>query len=354
MACIAEAHRPSSDPPGSARAPGRSRQGVTRTSRLAGVLLLLLWVGPVTFAQTDAWHLLRLAGAPERASAESQVIPAGRALLLEVGTSLRLRLRDGKVIEGRFLGRTLLDSALYAPRFAAHARSSAYVPLTLGETLHITLGDGREWTAPFAGYAELTLLLASPDGPEPLRVPFELATEIRRAAGERVEPSALTRAFHADLLPSAEALTIETRWHAGHTGDPSAGAIQVPVQDIEVVTLAIPRAPARSGASAGEVAGIVVLSVLVSVVLVIAIIAHSFNSASRSCGSIPASASLAGVHRTTRPFDRHRGCYVDDALTVVDPTPASTMSGPAVELAQTAARPSPPDRPQQILHDQGR
>jgi hypothetical protein len=41
------------------------------------------------------------------------VIPAGGALLLEPWTIVKLELRDGRVLKGPFLGRTLLDSALY-------------------------------------------------------------------------------------------------------------------------------------------------------------------------------------------------------------------------------------------------
>ena len=151
MAYVPEAHRPSSERFPSTRTSHRRLGNVTFSARLAGVLLLLVWVGPVTFVQTDSWQLLRLVGAPESASAEPRMISAGRAMLLEPGRPLKLRLRDGSVLEGRFLRRTLLDSAFYAPRFAAKARTSAYVPFAMGETLHVSLRDGREWTAPFAG-----------------------------------------------------------------------------------------------------------------------------------------------------------------------------------------------------------
>src|SRR5438132_2023194 len=185
MADVTETHRPSSQPVASTRPSHRCPWSVTRSTRFAAILLLLVWVGPVTLEQTDSWRLLRLVGAPERASAETQVIPAGMAMLLQPKTILRLRLRDGSVLEGRFLARTLLDSTLYASRFAARGRSSSFVPFALGETLHVSLRDGREWTAPFAGYAELTMLLRSPDGPEYLRVPFESAREISGANGDR-------------------------------------------------------------------------------------------------------------------------------------------------------------------------
>src|SRR5436309_1989619 len=123
MAYVPEAHRSSSQPFYSACAPRRRLWKGTRPVRLAGMLLLLVWVGPVTFVQTDSWQLLKWAGAPERASAEPRVIPAGKAMLLEPGTLLKLRLRDGSALEGRFLGRTLLEPALYVPRFLAYVRT---------------------------------------------------------------------------------------------------------------------------------------------------------------------------------------------------------------------------------------
>src|SRR5437870_2050872 len=76
---------------------------VSRPVRLAAILLLLVWVGPVTFVETDSYQLLRWIGAPERAAADTRVIPAGGALLLEPWTLVKLRLRDGGVLKGRFL-----------------------------------------------------------------------------------------------------------------------------------------------------------------------------------------------------------------------------------------------------------
>lgn len=328
MAYVPEAHRPSSEPLPSTRASNRRLWNITYPARLAGVLLLLVWVGPVTFIQTDSWQLLKLVGAPERASADSRVIPAGRAMLLEPGTPLKLHLRDRSVLEGRFLGRTLLDSALYAPRFAAKTRSSSYVPFALGETLRVSFRDGREWTAAFAGYGEMTLLLRSPDGPEYLRVPFEFAREIRRANGDRVEPKTLARAFQRGLLPSAEALGLGERLPMGSVADQWAGALRVPVEDIQSATAEL--------SSGNNVPGIVILSVFVTVVLVYVLIASiRVNSVPQSCGSVP-SGSFAGVHLTTRPFDRSRGCFVGDPLAVADPWPGPTEVGPATALADPA------------------
>lgn len=94
-------------------------------ARLAAVLLLAVWVGPVSVVQTDLPRLLRWLGAPGHAIAESRVVPAGLALFLEPGTHIKLHLHDGSDVEGRFLGRALLDSTEYAVRFAAYERTAS-------------------------------------------------------------------------------------------------------------------------------------------------------------------------------------------------------------------------------------
>jgi hypothetical protein len=305
---------------------GAGLQRLGRRARLASMFLLTVWVGPVTFAQTDAAQLLKYIPASDRPRANARVIPAGQALILEPGAPLKLHLRDGSVVEGRFLGRTLLDSALYVPRFEAHMRSTNDVPLALGETLQILLHDGREVTAPFIGYGELTLLLLGPDG-YVLRVPFEFAKTIHRANGDRVEPSALARAFRKGLLPSAEALALGEREPVGTAADWWASALQVAVDDIKSATVEQP-----SGTS---VAGTVVLTVILTAVLLVVLIAASLHASSSSGCQGPSyfPPILSSAHLTTRPFDRSRGCYVGDALAVADPWPGPADDGQATALA---------------------
>jgi len=63
------------------------------------------------------------------------------------------------------------------------------------------------------------------------------------------------------------------------------------------------------------------------------------DDASNGCRSIPLESdpqALSGVHRTTRPFDRPRGCYVGDPLAVADPWPGPTESGLLTALADPA------------------
>ena len=290
---------------------------MARPTRLAAILLLWVWVGPVTFAQTDSWRLLEVVGTPERASAESQVIPAGMAMAIEPNTVLMLHLRNGMVREGRFVRRTLLDSTLYAARFAAHARWSSFLPIALGETVSVSLVDGRQYSGGFLGYGELTLLLRSSDATQDVRIPFESTTEIRRANGDPIEPSDLLQAFRTGLLPSAEALELQEPGPSRGIGKRWGNVFQVAVDDIESVTLELP--------SGDHVGGTIVLGVLVgvaaAVVLFAVLVRSALNSKPKCSGPGYTPPTLLGVHLTTRPFDRSRGCYVGDPLAVADAWP---------------------------------
>ena len=315
-----------------ARVPRRHLRQFTAPARLTGILLLVVWLGPVSFVQTEAWQLFRWAGAPAPVSADQQVIPARQALVLAPGTPLKLHLRDGSVVDGRFLGRALLDSALYAPRFAAYARTSDFVPFALGETLQVSLRDGREWTAPFAGYGELTMLLDAHDGSGPRRLPFEFAKEIRGAGGAWVNPKALARAFQKGALPSAEALVLGERAGTEYGPEAWSSALRVAVQDIQTASVELP--------SGGSAAGVVIVAVLATLVILYVIAASSFHSSSSGCSSYSGDFSGWLVELTPRAFDRTRSCYVDDPPAVADAWPGETEVPRATSSAGSV---QPPD-----------
>jgi hypothetical protein len=289
--------------------------------------LLAVWLGPVSFAQTDAWQLLKWAGAPVPAAAETQVIPAGQAVVLTAGTSLKLWLADGSVVEGRFLGRTLLDSSLYAPRFARYAMSSRFVPFALGETLHVALRDGRQWTAPFIGYGEQTVLLQNPDGTGVMRIPFEFAREFRGANGAWVQPKALKKAFRSGSLPSAEALALGDR--GAVPGEPEAwdSALKIAVQDVKSAAVELP--------SGGHASGSVLISVVAAVVIFYVILSAAGHPSSTGCSSLELPPVVQGmsIQRTTHPFDRERSCYADDSPPVAELWMGETGTGAPVTLA---------------------
>jgi hypothetical protein len=300
-----------------------------RRARLSAVVLLLVWVGPVTFEQSGSWPMLKLAGAPAPASAEPWTVSAGQAMLLEPGTPLKLKLRDGSIVRGRFLGRTLLDSAAYAPRFDAYLRFSTYVPFAMGESLIVSLRDGSERVAPFAGYGELTLLLRSPDG-EYLRVPFEFASEIRRAKGGRIGPKALIEAFHDGLLPSAEALVLGERVPIAGFEDEWAGALRVPMEDIKTAS---PESPSGRGGDAP--AGAIVLGVVATLAIICLLAAKSEKQTYSGCAG-PTPTFWEAGQLTPQAFDLYRGCFVGDALAVADPWPGQ----PEPVLANAPAAPA--------------
>lgn len=300
------------------------------TRRIA-FFLLLLWVGPVTLVQTDSGVLRTLVGAPGRAAAWDQTIPARQAMVLEPGTTLTLLMRDRSYVEGRLLGRTLLDSAMYAPRFAKYARTSAFVPFAMGETLRVSLRDGREMTAPFAGYGELTLLLRSPADTEYVRVPFESAFAFHRARGDSVQPKTLARAFHHHQLPSAEALVMGDYHPYGSAQEQWDRGRRVAADDIQSATVQ----PGPGGGSVAAVALGIVIGVAVGVLLFAIAVEHG----SPNCGgnvSFPTN-WFTNAHLTTRPFDLDRGCYVGDPLATADPWPGAVKPATTSESGPLAS-----------------
>ena len=283
---------------------------LARLARTAATVLLAVWVGPVSFDQT--LPLLRGLGAPGRATAstisEANVVPAGEALVLEPGTLIELHLRDGNVLRGRFLGRALQDSAEYARRFAAAAAASGPAAFALGETLRVEMKDGREWTAPFTGWAEHALLLRGPAEAPVLHVPFEFARSIQRADGSPVAPAELARAWRANALPSADVLVLGARDVVGSPEERWASALRVPGDEIASVRLPESR---HKG-----IPGIVIFAVgLTAMVLIIRATQHH-EPAANDCDANwnwPAGGFM-GARLTERPFDRSRGCWVDAPL----------------------------------------
>jgi len=316
----------------------RSRRRLIGTGRMAAVLFLMLWLGPVTMAQTDFWQILEWAGAPAPATATSSIVAAGDAVVLAPGVPMRLSLRDGSVVSGRFLGRTLLDSALYRPRFLARSEASSWVPFALGETLLVALRDGRAITEAFTGYGELSLLLANLSGGADLRIPFEFADSIRRADGSHVAPKDLMRAFRKGALPSREALALGASAPLVSEADEWTSALRVAVEDIRSATALTP--------SGGSVAGVVVLTVLLGIVIFCLMVASSRHSSSTSCASADYPGFLSGmsVRLTDRPFDRSRGCYEGDPPLAAEEWPGGDEAHPAVagdaaDLSRAATSP---------------
>lgn len=299
-----------------------------RTGRAIAIFLLVVWIGPVSLVQSDpGWPFWGL-GAPARASAEARVVDSGQALEIAPGTRLELHMRDGSRLSGRYLGRTLLDSTRYAGRFAAFVPPSSesrpvVAPFALGETLTVSLRDGRQWIAPFEGYGELAVLLHNPDRAQPLVVPLEFATSIRRSNGEAVDMKALDRALHAHALPSAEALVVTPSQPVGTPEDQWASALRVPVQDILSASYNLP--------GGGTATGSIVVGVLVGGLMTLLLVGLAFSSLDSGCrsGDFSGLSLPISVRLTTRPFDRVRGCYVGDPPLAAAQWPASSTDATA-------------------------
>lgn len=292
-----------------------------RIACCSAILLLLLWVGPVSFVQGEGGALLALLGAPPSAHSANDLFGEDEAVVLQPGTPIEFRLRNGRTVRGLYLGRSVLDSTEYAPRFAAAPPG----PLALGETLHVTLHDGREWIAPFEGYGELSLLMRAADG-QRVRVPFEFARTIAHADGQRVEPKQLTRAFRSGALPSAEVLLLEGADPVGTEEERRASALHIPAQDIRSTIVRTEGGDVATAAILlGVVGGLVLLAVLVS------------RSSEPSCVlSALDNVPLLGFRPIDRPFDHSRGLFVGDSLVWTGEL-ASVSGG---ELAPVAIRAS--------------
>lgn len=294
-----------------------------RIARFSAVMLLLLWVGPVSFVQVEGGALLSLLGAPQPARSANDLVSEGEAVLLQPGTPLELQLRSGRKVRGQFLGRSVLDSAEYARRFAAAPPG----PLAMGETLHVTLHDDREWVAPFEGYGELSLLLRATDG-QRIRVPFGFARTIARADGQSIEPRKLTRAFRSGALPSAEVLLLEGLDPVGTEEERRASALQIPAQDIERTIV--------KTEGGGLVRAALVLVVVGGVVL-IAVLASRPSEPSCNSADFGGASLFGGLTPTDRAFDLERGLFVGDSLVWTGATAIGGELAPVAMRASTAA-----------------
>ena len=300
---------PSASPATSPRVPYPSLARITRT---AAIVLLAVWIGPISFEQTVPLlgGVIAPAGAAVGSVTDGGVLPARQGLVLTAGTPIELRLRDGRVLRGRFLGRALQDSAAYAARFAAAAAAPGGGALSLGESLRVVTLDGREMVAPFAGWAELALLLRGPAETPVLHVPFEFTRALERADGSPIDVQQLRRAFRDHLLPSADVLVLGASDPVGTDEERWASALRVPADDIASV-----RGPSNAGKG---VPGLVVFAVgVTALVLIIAATHHEHTTNNPGCENT----NLGGIGGwtsysvTERPFDLGRGRFVDDPVT---------------------------------------
>lgn len=289
-----------------------------RPTRAAAVVLLAVWLGPVTIAQTDLAGIADFFGYPAPALADSRIVDTGQAVEIEPGAHVMMKLRDGTNIDGRFLGRALMDSARYAERFQTHALSASNGPIALGETLSVTMRDGTTRTAAFAGYGELSLLLRDPLAAAPFAVPFEFAASVHNSSGESIDLKALAKMYRAGALPTAETLVIGPKRALGSPQEQWANALHVPVQDVSATWFDAPRTST------------VALTIALVAVAGLGLILIGLATAKphvEGCNQPVNLLSLSlppHVHLTTRPVDVERGRYVGDPMIASGTWPATS------------------------------
>jgi hypothetical protein len=134
---------------------------------------------------------------------------------------IKLKLTDGREIEGRFrgvLGRTS-DPGSYADQYAKwRAERGADAVPALGDTLVVTRATGEPVRGPLRGFADKRLLLGTGDSCLGLTLPLKGITEVRLAGEPAVAPPFAAHQGWKSA-PSLYSVTIETE----------GGAFAVPV-----------------------------------------------------------------------------------------------------------------------------
>lgn len=300
-----------------------------RWRQWAATALLALLLGPMAMSVSGCFTMAAMLAASAGGSTP-HLVPAGDAVHLDPDRELKLFLRDGTTVQGRFRGRTLLDPETYAARFAARSTAGGWSPFALGETVAVDLVDGRRLGAVFAGYAMRSLVLRAPSGPARERVPLQSATAIRHASGGLVSIDSLLAADVRGELPSAEALAIrEFDTARGISGFVSSKR-EVPLEDVERATVYGERKDAT---------GLILFGVALDVVLFL-MLKKAADDAGPGCALILLSGAMSNdVRLTDRPFDRRLGRFVGEDVAWGD----STLASPEALEAAAAPLASPAD-----------
>ena len=296
-----------------------------RWRRWAATALLVLMLGPLAMSVSGCFTLAAMMAA-SAANSSQHLVPAGDAAHLEPGRELKLHLRNGGTIEGRFRGRTLLAPEVYEPRFAARAAGGGWVPFALGETLTVDLVDGGRRIGTFRGYGMRSLVLQAPTDSVAVRLPFGSARAIRRAGGGTVSIDSLLAADVRGELPSAEGLAIRTYDSARGISGFVSVTREVPLEEVRMATV--------TGGNR-ETAGLILFGAAIDVVLFLAIREAAQEP---GCTYIVIPASLANeVRFTERPFDRRLGRFVGEDV---------AWGGlPAMDAPETVAAPDGDEPP---------
>lgn len=297
----------------------------------AATAVLILMLGPFALSVTGCFTLASLTTSSDRL--EPQLVPAGDAIHLEPGRELRLHLRNGSTVRGRFLGRVLLDRATYELRFAAASRAGVRGPLELDETLIVGLADGRRIEAPFGGYAMRALLLRTRADSTAVRFPFPSVVSIRRTGGTPVSIDSLLLSDLRGELPSAEAVAIEELAAPRGIADFDVARREVPLEEIQMAVVA------KGGK---KTPGLILAGVAADIVLFVIIrelLKPRPAPPPPDCEYSGGPWLGADDRVTERPFDRRLGRFVGEDVAWGD----STLAPPEAGEAAAAPLASPAD-----------
>jgi len=187
---------------------------------------------------------------------------------IETGTMFKLRLRDGSLVKGKYLGIEPLPAEEYAARYAwIREQHLTNVPLPeLGDTVTLVMISGGELDAEFLGFDLYSVLVWKPGapGPESVRpgdidelrvrgnaaIPGETlalllsegALPFHSAFAMQVAP-AIGRAGGKRLLPMEEILFIEWKPGTGRT----VGTIVGVTIDVAILVTAVAAGASMSG-----------------------------------------------------------------------------------------------------------
>ncbi|UCF20110.1 MAG: hypothetical protein JSU87_01500 [Gemmatimonadota bacterium] len=139
---------------------------------------------------------------------------------IDLGKTFKLRLRDGSVVGGKYLGIEPLPDEEYAARYAvAREQRLMNVPLPeIGETVTLRMNRGDELDAEFLGFDFNSVLVRKPGefGPESLRLGD--IRQFRVAGNEAIRGEALTLLLSEGALPLQSALVVQAKPAKGREG----------------------------------------------------------------------------------------------------------------------------------------
>ena len=231
------------------------RKAVIHVTRALESLLLAAMVGSLSLQFTGCTAIGYGVGAfiDSRGSHRLRQVEARKRFALENGVRVRLVLRDGSDVRGRYAGLVRVAAASYADRYEAWRAGQGDAAPRIGEEVRIERANGHVRRAEFAGFDNAGV---SVRGGNPNRPPVVAWEELAALTSPRgtLTGDELRVARDAGALPLAVMLAVRTPDGARRLVDP---------QDVAGVDATPPQHAAIYGATLGLTADIVVLIVTI-------------------------------------------------------------------------------------------